>query len=730
MGLMCCILSGSTSLRATHLLGGELTYDFIGFTASGQAQYTLRCYIYRDCSSANVNGTGFDLSIPIAVYQGSQLVATVTAPFNAATVESIVPLDPNSCAELPPDLCIERATYVTTVTLAPSAAPYVLSHQRCCRSPAIVNLVGPQDTGFTLTTTIPGSNLVTQPNSSPSFNVLPQAFICNGLPFSLDNSATDPDGDSLAYSICPIFLGGDPVAPIPNPPLGPAFVPVTWSTGYSPAAPLGTAAGMYVNADGMLEGIPSVLGKFALGVCVEEWRNGILINRILRDFTLDVVQCSLSAPVYAEIVPCNGLDVQFNLLANPAETYAWDFGTSLVNDASDLAEPSFLFPEPGSYTVTLLYSAGDCTGSTLFEVVAAPIWEPEIVAGNPFCSQGGWWIPLSPPEGLPEGATWNWSFTSTSAESPVPGGAQNSTPSPVWFPAGASAEVTLVALAWGCRADATANWTLPGLPSAAFEVAVPPCSGGEVTFENNSTEAQTFLWLFGYDNATTTQAQPIHVFPGWGTYNVSLIAGLETGCPDTLVSEVQVLPINPFVVSYEIRPQSLCDSAGWMVFSFIGSGADVISWDLGPWGTASGTPWAVQFPGPGNYEGSLILYHEACDITLVEPINWTVSDPLQGVNILVPNVISPNNDGSNERFGVQFLDDSGEELGSVSATDFSSYQLQVYNRWGNLMFETKDPNRSWWSEGASEGTYYYVVTGHHLCEAEPFVEAGDVTVVR
>lgn len=729
-GLLCCLMGSGIASRATHLLGGELTYTFIGFTTTGQAQYTLRCYIYRDCSSANVNGTGFDLSIPIAVYQGNQLVTTATAPFNASLVESIVPVDPNSCAELPPDLCIERATYVTTVALSPSAAPYVLSHQRCCRSPAIVNLVGPEDTGFTLTTTIPGGDLVTQPNSSPSFGVLPQAFICNGLPFALDNSATDPDGDSLSYSICPIYLGGDPLAPIPNPPLGPAFVPVTWSAGYSPEAPLGIAAGMEVGADGILEGVPGVLGKFALGVCVEEWRNGILINRILRDFTLDVVQCSLSAPVYAEVVPCNGLDVQFDLLANPAETYAWDFGTGLVSDVSDWAEPSFLFPEPGSYTVTLLYTAGDCAGSTVFEVVAAPSWEPEIVAGTPFCSQGGWWIPLSPPMGLPEEATWNWLFSTTSTESPVPSEALNSTPSQVWFPAGAAAEVTLVANAWGCRGEAAANWNLPELPFAAFEVAVPPCSGGEVTFENNSTDAQTFLWHFGYGNATSTQPQPNHVFPGWGNYEVTLIAGLETGCPDTLTSDVQVLPVNPFIVGYEILPQSLCDSAGWMVFSFTGSGADAVTWDLEPWGTGSGTPWALQFPEPGNYEGNLILYHEACDITWVEPLNWTVSDPLQGVNIRVPNVISPNNDGSNERFGVQFLDDLGVELGSVPATDFASYHLQVYNRWGNLMFDTNDPNRSWWSEGAPEGTYYFVVTGQHLCDTQPFVQAGDVTVVR
>jgi hypothetical protein len=60
-------------------------------------------------------------------------------------------------------------------------------------------------------------------NSSPSFNELPQAFACSNYPFSIDNSAVDVDGDSLSYAISPIYLGGIPMQPIPNPPTGPPF---------------------------------------------------------------------------------------------------------------------------------------------------------------------------------------------------------------------------------------------------------------------------------------------------------------------------------------------------------------------------------------------------------------------------------------------------------------------------------------------------------------------------
>jgi PKD repeat protein len=721
---------GAGTARATHLLGGEMTYTFAGFTPQGQATYTVRCYIYRDCSSANVNGTGFDLTIPIAVYQGTQLITTVSAPFNAALVEPIVPQDPNSCAELPPDLCIERATYIATVSLAPSVNPYTLSHQRCCRSPAIINLTGPQDTGFTLTTTIPGSALVAQPNSSPAFNVLPQAFICNGLPFALDNSATDPDGDSLAYGLCPIFLGGDPLAPIPNPPLGPAFLPVTWAAGYGPLQPLGAVAGLAVGGDGILTGTPGQLGKFALGVCVEEWRNGVLINRILRDFTLDVVNCNLSAPVYAEVEPCSGLEVGFQLQANPAETYAWDFGVPGEDDVSGEAEPSFVFPAPGVYEVTLLYAAGDCSGSAVFEVVAVEPWVAGFAVGAPACADGGWWVPMGEPTGLPAGASWAWSFSSSApGEDPVPVGAVDATPETVWFPAGGLAQATLVTSAYGCVETADWETQLPTLPQAAFVVASDPCSGTGLAFDNQSTGAQNFLWSFGHGNASSTAADPTHVFPGLGSYTVVLTAGTETACPDTVSQVVQVFSSSPILVEYAIYPQVLCDSLGGMVFAFQGAGADEVVWDLGAQGVWEGASQVVTYPGPGAYAGMLSLYHAGCDLWIDVPLAFAVPEPLTDVKWLVPNVISPNGDGDNERFAVQFTDGEGEELG-VSGTDFHQFQIQVYNRWGNLMFETQDPQRGWWAEGAAEGTYYVVVSGRHVCNDADFLEAGELTVVR
>ena len=68
-------------------------------------------------------------------------------------------------------------------------------------------MVSPGDNGITLTTFVQGTGLVTLPNNAARFNDYPPLVLCANSTLNFDHAATDIDGDSLVYFLCPPLLG-------------------------------------------------------------------------------------------------------------------------------------------------------------------------------------------------------------------------------------------------------------------------------------------------------------------------------------------------------------------------------------------------------------------------------------------------------------------------------------------------------------------------------------------
>lgn len=190
---------------ATHIVGGEIYYDYLGNNS-----YRVTMKVYRDC----INGVPpFDDPAFMTIFRGD---GSVYSTLNVALTSSIsVPPSNNSpCAPTTAgSACVEEAIYVTTVTLPPLTGGYYIAYQRCCRNGTILNLVNPGAVGATYWEHIPGPEVVAV-NSSPRFTKRPPIYICKGVPIKFDHAATDPDGDSLAYSLCTPFNGLDQCCPI------------------------------------------------------------------------------------------------------------------------------------------------------------------------------------------------------------------------------------------------------------------------------------------------------------------------------------------------------------------------------------------------------------------------------------------------------------------------------------------------------------------------------------
>ena len=82
-------------------------------------------------------------------------------------------------------------------------------------------------------------------------------------------------------------------------------------------------------------------------------------------------------------------------------------------------------------------------------------------------------------------------------------------------------------------------------------------------------------------------------------------------------------------------------------------------------------------------------------------------------DIQIPNVFTPDGDGYNEYFEIEGI-------------EYTTNYVRIYNRWGQMVFETRNYRNNWNGRGVSEGTYYYevLVDGHD----EPYT--GHLTILR
>ncbi|MBI1286835.1 MAG: T9SS type B sorting domain-containing protein [Flavobacteriales bacterium] len=134
-------------------------------------------------------------------------------------------------------------------------------------------------------------------------------------------------------------------------------------------------------------------------------------------------------------------------------------------------------------------------------------------------------------------------------------------------------------------------------------------------------------------------------------------------------------------------------------------------WDFGDGVTSNDSTPYHTYGETGTYDIQLIVRSGLeCLDTMVISVNV-----VEGM--IIPNVFTPNGDGWNDVFDVR-----------TSAV--GDYKLQIYNRWGNIVFENTSPLISWdgtTSAGvqAPAGTYFYVITNPTMVSGNAIEDNGD-----
>ena len=542
------LYTATTPLYAFHIVGGEVTYECLGGN-----QYRISLNVYRDCNCTGCAEYDDPAYLYVFNSAGAQVIKS-EVPLGA--VSQIPPPD-IICAETLPDVCVQETTYSTIVNLPPTAGGYTIAYQRYSRNSTIVNIFNPAETGSTYYTNIPPSGLATC-NNSATFNEFPPTIICANNPMFVNQSATDIDGDSLVYEFCSPVIGGDAGCPQPGNPntcpgiesLPPPYSPVSWIPPYNGGNPLGGSPQVSINPQtGIITGTPIDIGQYVVGICVTEYRNGVAINVVRRDFQFNVTPCSIvqaaveSDQIDAEgnfiIINCNDNAVTFQNLSIGATNYYWDFGDlTSTTDFSTLFNPTYTYPGSGTYYVTLIASKpGGCVDTAHIVVNLNPDLAPlfSFVAG---CSYE--------PVTFTNLSTSSYGIITDTYWDYGDGTAEYATnPSHLYTSAGNYTVSLDITTSLGCSSSINQTVYVAPIPIPNFNIGVP-CLQQSVSFTDITTNptAATWQWDFGNPNDPndqSTQQNPTYTYNTPGTYTVNLNIESTDGC---VASSSQTLVVN------------------------------------------------------------------------------------------------------------------------------------------------------------------------------------------
>jgi gliding motility-associated-like protein len=614
---------------ATHIVGGEIYYDCLG-----NNNYKITLKIYRDCCPSC---SQFDSpSAVIGVYNSNGDFLNII-DMGWPVITPVSSFINNPCFTTPTDVCVEEGYYETTVNLPPIAGGYTLAYQRCCRNSSIINIFNAPDVGSTYQTQILDTSIVAC-NNTPRFNNFPPLFICQQVPLHFNNSATDPDGDSLFYEMCTPFEGADPSGPQPNPPSNPPYSFVNYNAPYSGSYPMSSSPALAINTStGIVTGTPNMLGRWVVGVCVREYRNGVLLTTNKRDFQFNVLNCP-NLPV--SVIPaqqsfCNGFNVNFSQSSLNAFSFLWDFGVpNVTTDTSNLTSPSFTYPASGTYTVSLTINPGSlCADVSTNVFTIQPLLNPSFTIPSAQCILGNSFNFFAGGSFQGNG-TFNWNFGSNA----IPSNSNVQNPNNIHFTTAGTHTVILTISENGCTKSFSGTVMVYGMPNAMFSVStIVGCALNPVQFTNNSAGFAPLNYQWNLDNGQfSTLQNPVTTYTAVGTYDVELIVTSAQGCKDTAQLTNQLFIVDSTLATFSYTKD--CSSYQINFNSQNAIGAYFYDWDFGvntsSVDTSSNANPSYVFPGPGVYNVKLIL-NPGSDCTDQITIPITILPLLQAA-ILAP----------------------------------------------------------------------------------------------
>ncbi|TXI88050.1 MAG: T9SS type B sorting domain-containing protein [Crocinitomicaceae bacterium] len=370
----------------------------------------------------------------------------------------------------------------------------------------------------------------------------------------------------------------------------------------------------------------------------------------------------------------------------PGYSYAWSNGAT-TEDISNLAD--------GVYSVQIT-DANNCQRSFNFQltepevlVASTTIDEPSCFGytdGSIFTTTSGGTLPY----------VYAWSNGATTADNTeIPTGTYDLT----------------ITDNNNCVVEVTTLLTQPAQIQVSFDANVlVGCDPLEVKLTNTSLEQHISDWTFG-DGNTGSGTQIEHTFTGEGCYDITLEITDINGCSNSVTYADFICVLETPDAEIGITNVELGVPYPETNITNLSTDSDSYSWNLG--GSIDYDyfePGDVSFPAyvVDQFLITLIAYNDnGCVDSAVRIIYFD-----NRLVMYVPNTFTPNGDEFNQIFKPVF------------AEEVTAYNLKIFNRWGEMIFESNDTNLGW------DGTYNGVLVQDGTYTWDIWVNTYDAHIYR
>lgn len=252
------------------------------------------------------------------------------------------------------------------------------------------------------------------------------------------------------------------------------------------------------------------------------------------------------------------------------------------------------------------------------------------------------------------------------------------------------------------------------------------CLPLKLRFKNLVKSVDSCKWTFG-DGGFSNEINPEWIFDVEGDYKVGLEVWGTDGSHANYSATITVHPKPQarFEISPE-KPDLLDEEVLFMNYS---TGSERHNWNFGDGSVSTLFEPRHKYSKFGNYNVRLIaISHFGCADTLVFLNAFSGSE----YSIEFPNAFIPNPDGPSGGYYSSKSDEAALVF-HPSYSGISEYQLRIFTKVGQLLFESNDVNIGWdgYYKGdlVNPGVYIWKVRGNFR-NGEPFVKMGDVTLLR